>query len=363
MIDVGDVPATTLDPETYEWSNFREYFTVTLRRSNAAHKASITLKDPIMWGEFPVEFEVGETEKTIKLNQTIEENPYASNSSAWSGHVPTIYFVSYTSYAESQYQVLILNTNRTGADEPRACTFETHLECLQSLQGFDRAFAQFSRYGEYFLIRFKMSTEVKVTADSRLVMDVRYTDHDGLSADADDYGMSKTREVSLTPINAGSVCDELWYLYKPSEDEYLHSYNDTRNNKIDDDKCIAYPIREVGPIEVANPAEGAVRYMFFSRQDLPEENSTFYVYGGRSSFTPHFSDASINKTTVNGGEASAIRPARPCTFEGLPAADGSVVAVNLPKARPGPSACRRRRVEFGLSSVGAMKRIRMAMGG
>ena len=304
VINVGDFPATTLDPETYEWSNVDDAFTVTLRRSNAAHKASITLKDPIMQGEFPVEFEAGESEKTITLGQAVE---YVSgNPSAWSGHVPTIYFVSYTSYAESQYQVLILNTNRTGADEPRECTFETHLECLQSLQGFDRAFAQFSRYGEYCLIRFKMSTEVKVTADSRLVMDVRYTDHDGLSADADDYGMSKTREVSLTPINAGSVCDELWYLYKPSEDEYLHSYNDTRNNKIDDDKCIAYPIREVGPIEVANPAEGAVRYMFFSRQDLPEENSTFYVYGGRSSFTPHFSDASINKTTVNGGEALTI---------------------------------------------------------
>ena len=304
VINVGDFPATTLDPETYEWSNVDDAFTVTLRRSNAAHKASITLKDPIMQGEFPVEFEAGESEKTITLGQAVE---YVSgNPSAWSGHVPTIYFVSYTSYAESQYQVLILNTNRTGADEPRECTFETHLECLQSLQGFDRAFAQFSRYGEYCLIRFKMSTEVKVTADSRLVMDVRYTDHDGLSADADDYGMSKTREVSLTPINAGSVCDELWYLYKPSEDEYLHSYNDTRNNKIDADKCIAYPIREVGPIEVANPAEGAVRYMFFSRNDLPEENSTFYVYGGRSSFTPHFSNASINKTTVNGGEALTI---------------------------------------------------------
>ena len=50
VINVGDVPAPTLDPETYEWSNFREYFTVTLRRSNAVHKASITLKDPIMWG-------------------------------------------------------------------------------------------------------------------------------------------------------------------------------------------------------------------------------------------------------------------------------------------------------------------------
>ena len=304
VINMGDFPATTLDPETYEWSNVDDAFTVTLRRSNAAHKASITLKDPIMQGEFPVEFEAGETEKTITLGQAVE---YVSgNPSAWSGHVPTIYFVSYTSYAESQYQVLILNTNRTGADEPRECIFETHLECLQNLQGFDRAFAQFSRYGEYCLIRFKMSTEVKVTADSRLVMDVRYTDHDGLSADADDYGMSKTREVSLTPINAGSVCDELWYLYKPSEDEYLHSYNDTRNNKIDADKCIAYPIREVGPIEVANPAEGAVQYMFFSRNDLPEENSTFYVYGGRSSFTPHFSSASINKTTVNGGEALTI---------------------------------------------------------
>ena len=316
IIDVGDVPATTCktilneyNEETYEWSNVEEYFTVTLRRSNAAHAATITLKDPVMQIEFPVEFEAGETEKTIKLNQTIEENHELGNSSAWSGYVPTIFTVSSTSCAESQYQVLILNTNRTGAVAPRQCTFETHLECLKSLQGDDRGSAVLRRFGEYILIRFKMSTEVKVSANSRLVMDVRYTDHTGLSADADDYGMSKTREVSLSPINAGSVCDELWFLYKPLEDEYLHSYNDRRNNKIDDDKCIIYAIREVGPIEVANPAEGAVQYMFFSRNDLPELNSQYCVFAGRSSFTPHFSNASINKTSANGGEALTITAA------------------------------------------------------
>ena len=277
VIDVGDVPATTYNPETYEWSNVYGYFTVTLQRTNAAHAATITLKDPVMGIGFPVEFEVGETEKTIELNQTIEVNHELGNSSAWSGYVPTIFTVSSTSYAESQYQVLILKTNRTGAAAPRVCNFETHLECLKSLQGDDRGSAELRRFGEYVLIRFKMSTEVKVSANSRMVMDVRYTDHNGLSPDADDYGMSKTREVSLTPINAGSVCDELWYLYKPLEDEYLHSYNDRRNNKIDDDKCIVYAIREVGPIEVANPAEGAVQYMFFSRNDLPELNSQYCV--------------------------------------------------------------------------------------
>jgi hypothetical protein len=307
VINVGDFPAPTYNPETYDWSNFDEVFTVTLRRTNPAHKASITLKDPVMQGEILVEFEAGETEKTVPLSQTIEQDPGAGNSGAWSGYVPTIYTISHTSCAESKYQVLILKTNRTGAAAPRACTFETHLECLQNLQGFDRAYAQISRYGEYYLIRFKMSTEVKVTANSRLVMDVRYTNHEGLSPDADDYGMSKIREVSLTPINAGSVCDELWYLYKPSEDEYLHSYNDdVYNNKIDEDKRIVYPIREVGPIEVANPAEGAVQYMFFSRNDLPELNSNFMVYGRRSSFTPHFSNASIDKTSVNSGEVLTI---------------------------------------------------------
>ena len=306
VIDVGDVPATTYNPETYEWSNVYGYFTVTLQRTNAAHAATITLKDPVMGIGFPVEFEAGETEKTIELNQTIEVNHELGNSSAWSGYVPTIFTVSSTSYAESQYQVLILKTNRTGAAAPRVCNFETHLECLKSLQGDDRGSAELRRFGEYVLIRFKMSTEVKVSANSRMVMDVRYTDHNGLSPDADDYGMSKTREVSLTPINAGSVCDELWYLYKPLEDEYLHSYNDRRNNKIDDDKCIVYAIREVGPIEVANPAEGAVQYMFFSRNDLPELNSQYCVYAGRSSFTPHFSNVSIDKTSVNGGEALTI---------------------------------------------------------
>ncbi|MCR4915469.1 MAG: hypothetical protein K6A96_06915 [Prevotella sp.] len=307
VIDAGNVPATIYNPESYEWSNVEEYFTVTLRRTNTAHAATITLKDPVGHGEILVEFPAGVSEKTVNLNQTIEPNPDAGNSSAWSGYVPTIYTVSHTSYAESQYQVLILKTNRTGANAPRACTYATHLECLQNLQGFDRASYELRRFGEYVLIRFKMSTEVKVSADSRLVMDVHYTDHTGLSADADDYGMSKTREVSLTPINANSVCDELWYLYKPSEDEFLHSYyNDGRNNKVDDDKCIAYSIREVGPIEVANPAEGAVQYMFFSRNDLPELNSQYFVYGGRSSFMPHFSNASINKTSVNSGEALTI---------------------------------------------------------
>lgn len=80
-----------------------------------------------MQGEFDVVFAAGETEKTIKLNQTIEENPYAGNSSAWSGHVPTIFTVSHTSCAESQYQVLILNTNRTGASPARECTSEPRL--------------------------------------------------------------------------------------------------------------------------------------------------------------------------------------------------------------------------------------------
>ena len=47
VIDAGEVPATILDPESYEWSNVEEYFTVTLRRTNTAHAATITLKDPV----------------------------------------------------------------------------------------------------------------------------------------------------------------------------------------------------------------------------------------------------------------------------------------------------------------------------
>ena len=70
VIDVGNVPATILDPESYEWSNVEEYFTVTLRRTNTAHAATITLKDPVGHGEILVEFPAGVSEQTVKLNQT-----------------------------------------------------------------------------------------------------------------------------------------------------------------------------------------------------------------------------------------------------------------------------------------------------
>ena len=43
VIDAGNVPATIYNPESYEWSNVEEYFTVTLRRTNTAHAATITL--------------------------------------------------------------------------------------------------------------------------------------------------------------------------------------------------------------------------------------------------------------------------------------------------------------------------------
>ena len=37
--------------------------------------------------------------------------------------------------------------------------------------------------------------ECRSVGDSRLVLKTRYADHTGLAVDADDYGMSKVREV------------------------------------------------------------------------------------------------------------------------------------------------------------------------
>ena len=74
------------------------------------------------------------------------------------------------------------------------------------------------------------------------------------------------------------------------------------------DRKVKYPILEVGPFEVANPAEDAVRYIFYSRADLPEEsiNSVYPVNFYVDGLMPEFSNVRINKTSFKSGETMVI---------------------------------------------------------
>lgn len=112
--------------------------------------------------------------------------------------------------------------------------------------------------------------------------------------------------MELHPINAGSVCSEAWYIYRPGPDEYFHSIEANRSEW--SEREVNYPVLEVGPFEVANPADDAVRYIFYSRADIPEEsaNSLFGVYFEVDGLRPEFSNVSINKTSFKSGETMVI---------------------------------------------------------
>ena len=126
--------------------------------------------------------------------------------------------------------------------------------------------------------------------------------------------MSKTREVVLTPVNAGSVCEEAWYIYQPKDDEYMFSYHDAndqtrtvdnRLNTESTEKVVSYQTSEVGPFEVVNPAPDALKTFFFSRADLNDDfNFGLLLYPKH--FLPTFSNVNINKTTFKSGETMVI---------------------------------------------------------
>lgn len=148
-----------------------------------------------------------------------------------------------------------------------------------------------------------------------MVLQTRYVDHTNLPIDADDYGMSKIRNVVLTPINTGAVCNIALYLYCPSDDEYMYSFRtdyDGSNYNIDnsivseyqDRRSVVVGIRELGPFEVANPADGTMTSVFFSKEDL--QNMVFHLHYPLSSFVPTFSNVTIDKTTYKSGETMTI---------------------------------------------------------
>ena len=209
IIDAG---TQTCDDENYP------EVTITLSRplgASATHEASITLNSILHWDEegTTITFAPGETTKTVTL-------ALETYSNFCSGNIPTLLGVLRTTYAEAEYQLLVINTDFIATEEPEQSTYTSNLELLRE---YPYAFLDTYtfRFGEYVGFKFGLNAACRITADSRLVIKAHYTDHTGLAIDADDYGMSKTREVVLTPVNAGSVCDEAWYVYKPKDEAML----------------------------------------------------------------------------------------------------------------------------------------------
>ena len=254
---------------------------VTLSRpmgATATREASITRNSEGHYdnvGE-TITFAPGETTKTVELSTS---GLYVEPS--WSGNFPVVYGVLRTNHADAAYQALVLNVNYTATEDPATCTYASSQELLMEyLQENPYNYTQvFSfRYGNYVLLELNLNTAFRVTADSRMVLKTRYTDHTGLATNADDYGMSKTREVVLTPINVGAVTNTVWYLYQPKDDEMLYSYvyngeytqiNNTQSGA-DVSKDVVYFVSELGPFDVAQPAADGLQQIFFSRADVGE---------------------------------------------------------------------------------------------
>ncbi|MCR4852868.1 MAG: hypothetical protein K5893_04690 [Prevotella sp.] len=291
VIDKGNAPAD------------QDVFTITVVRpqgATATHEASISLKllGTIETKVLKVTFAPGETRKTVEVNTLCE-----SDTRTWSGKVPGLLSVMSTSYADTAYKLLRINVNRQNTEEPEQSNIVSQLEMLNNMSITDFAVNLMSYWGEYAVFRIKMNSHVKITDETRVILNVPYLDHTGLPFDADDFGMAKTRQVVLTPINAGSVTNQIWCLYHPQDDEYFYSFGD---NATENQKTIEYQLIELGPLEVVNPAEGAVKYLFYSRTDLPEYSSHLDLSVLTEGFKPKFSDVSINKTTFKSGETMII---------------------------------------------------------
>ena len=278
--------------------------------ATATYEASITLSNLNQpWDEGTVvTFAPGETTKTVE----IETYQYAFE--PYNGNAPSVFCVLSTNHADAAYDVVIYNISHTATEEAPVCDFGTPLEVLQSLDIAEREFYAF-RWGKYLLLAFQFGDEtyVKIGAGSRLVLQTRVTDHSGLPSDADDYGMSKTRNVVLTPINVGAVSNVALYLYRPSDDEYMYSFRTDYNGlNIDnsivsedqDRRSVIMGISELGPFEVANPAQEAMTSIFFSQEDM--QNTTFHLHYPLSSFVPEFSNISLDKTSYKSGETMTI---------------------------------------------------------
>ena len=301
VIDVGP-DDVIVDPD-----GGNDKIRIRLSRSQGTHEASITLNNLISpWDEgTTATFAQGQTETTVEI-EMFERWEY------YNGTVPMVLSVLSTQYAEAAYEVVICNISRTTTEEAPVCDYATSLEALQAVDQKEREVYAF-RWGNYLVFAFDLGASVQISADSRLVIQTHYVDHTDLPLDADDYGMAKTRSVALTPLNAGAVSDVAFYLYRPSDDEYMYSFRiDYNGMEIDnsvvsenqDRRSVVIDVSELGPFKVANPAEGALSTIFFSQEDL--QNTTFHLHYPLGSFIPEFSNISIDKTTYKSGEMIAI---------------------------------------------------------
>ena len=254
-----------------------------------------------------VTFNPGETEKTVD----IETYTYAFDS--YNGYAPAVFSVLSTKHAEAAYDVVIYNINHTPTEEPQECSFATPLEAIQGV-GIDYREIHGFRWGKYMLLSFDLGVDMKISENSRLVIQKRFVDHKNLPVNADDYGMSKIHNVVLKPINAGAISNIALYLYKPSDDEYMYSFrNDIAynglviDNSVMDEgtpKELLIGIQELGPFEVAKPANGAMTSLFFSQEDL--KNTFFLLHYPMKSFIPKFSNVTLDKTSYKSGETMVI---------------------------------------------------------
>ena len=306
VIDAGNV---AVDEDAWV-----RHFSITLRRPQgtlATEAATIQLREVTCYMDLSdvrptVTFAPGETEKTIDVAIPPYPVDYGS------GNMPAVFNVFYTEHCEAEYQVLVVKMNTPAMSEMvlTQCTLATPLEVLQN-DVTDFAMDRIYHWGEYAIIRLEFTAPVKIEANSHYVLQVRETDHSGLAIDAEDWGLSKTREVELTPLNAGSVCNHALFLYRPAGDEMLnfaHSEGYVWNQMYSNDKEISYHVLEAGPFEVANPMEGGLKYISFSREDL-ENAKVFYVRTASEALHPQFSDVSINKTSFKSGETMIITAA------------------------------------------------------
>ena len=290
--------------EEYEYNHKAR---VTFQRplgATATREASITVMESIGWSdEITVTFAPGETTKTVNLD--MQTFPHGESN----GNSPVPFVVLRTNHADTDYKMLLLNIQNTMTNDVPQCTYTSLLGVLQDLSYNMSNDIYCQRWGNQVVFSiYLQNTYVEVSADSRVVLQTRYANHEGLPTDTDDYALSKIREVVLTPINVGAVSNQILYVYHPSDDEYLYTFNEGIDNTDPDADAyrgVLYRIVEAGPFKLANPAEDALKTFFLSRTDLGD-GITYMVNADSKKFVPEFSDIHINKTSFKSGETMVI---------------------------------------------------------
>ena len=286
---------------------------VTFQRplgASATREASITVMEAIGWSdEITVTFAPHETEKTVD----IELRTFEKGRSNGTAVVPIN--VLWTNHADAQYEMLQLNISNTMEDEIPTSSFTSQLKLREWVAENDSHDIYYQRWGNYIVFTvFFDNNYVEVDENSTILLETRYTKHEGLSTDADDAMLSKTREVLLKPVNVGEVTNQIIYYYQPSDDEYLaslidesvpYSSIDNTDHGNDGYRGVPYRLLEAGPYKVARPAEGGLTTLFLPRSDM-EQGVNYRVAISPDRIMPRFSNVGINKTTFKSGETMVI---------------------------------------------------------